>query len=138
MSCVGKLFNFEKFIAQSAVETLCDTVLPWTARLNLQSLNTELTKPLTHRFGNELWAVIATYMFRHAIHRKQLRQTVDNVSRFESSRHVQRNATTSKFIDDYEPLQRLATLGSIEDKIPTPDMVCMRRPMTMACVCTLP
>ncbi len=41
MNCVGKLFNLEKFIAQSAVETLCDTVLPWTARLDVYHLDQE-------------------------------------------------------------------------------------------------
>ena len=54
-----------------------------------------------------VYAVVAAYVFRHPIHHEQLRQTVNDVSRFESSRHIQRNATTSELIDYHEPLQRL-------------------------------
>ena len=138
MSGVGKLFNAEQFVAQATVEALSEAVLPRTTWFNVKRLDSKFRQPVSYRLGNKLRAIVAANMLRHAVHHKQLRQPIDDVSRLKATRYIQCDTAASEFINDDEPFQGLSTLCTIKDEIPTPNMIRMCRSMTMACVGSRP
>jgi len=65
-------FAVEEFVTQFAVEALAIAVLPWTARLDVSSPGSNGCDPIPERLGDELRAVVRTYMRRDAPRDEQL------------------------------------------------------------------
>ena len=60
----AKRFAIEQLVTQTAVERLDKTILPRTARLDVQRRGAGVLEPMLNRIGDELTAVVAAQMLR--------------------------------------------------------------------------
>ena len=106
-----------------AVEALGVAVLPRAARLDVQRLHARSRQELADRSGDELRAVVAADVLRHAADGEQLDQHVDHVLGRDPPIDLQRQALPRVLIHDRQPLQRATVGRPIEHEVPGPDVV---------------
>src|SRR5690606_25430213 len=105
---VVEYLDGQELIAHSAMEALSKTVLPGTARRDVQRLDADLFQPAADRRGDELRPVVATNVPRYTTHREQLSQRIDHVLTGDAASHFQSQTLPRVFVDDREPLEQAA------------------------------
>ena len=106
---------------------------------HVQRTGTRPLQPRTHYLGHELRAVVATEPTRRAAApRRDFGQDDPNVLGCHALSRLQRQAFTSIFIYETQPLEATAVAGTIEDKVPCPYVVLPTRRPEMTGVPILP
>ncbi len=134
---VGKLLAVHQLVAQPAEERFGIAVLPGTARLDVQHLQARSLAMSADRLGDELGAVVAANVPRHAAHQEQIRQHIDHPLGRDAAIHFQCQTFARVFVGDREPLQRLPRRGPIVDEVPRPNMILVFRATPHATVATV-
>src|ERR1700677_4510061 len=116
------------------MEALGIAVLPRTAWLDVQRIDLRRFQPRTDRLGDELRAVVAADVHRHAPHRRQLDQHVDHITGPHVPLYLQRQTFPRELVDHAQPLDAPSIAGAIEDEVPGPHMIPVRRTLTDAAV----
>ena len=105
----------------------------------VQRTGTRPLQPRTHYLGHELRAVVATEPTRRAaVPGRDFGQDDPNVLGCHASSCLQRQAFTSIFIYETQPLEATAVAGTIEDKVSCPYVVLPTRRPEMTGVPILP
>ncbi len=86
---VFKHLTVHEFVPDTAVETLSVSILPGAARFDIQRSHADLLQPTANRLGQELTAVVAAEMLRHAVSPKQFSQLVDHILAGDVPVHLQ-------------------------------------------------
>ncbi|SMP43887.1 hypothetical protein SAMN06265222_1011023 [Neorhodopirellula lusitana] len=89
-------------IAQSAIETFADAVLPGRAWFDLKDLHADHRQPLLDRRRDEFRTVVASKSFWNAVHAEQLYQRVDCIFARDATPNLDRQALPSVFVDDVQ------------------------------------
>ncbi len=114
--CFGqaqKQFAIEAFISEFAVKRFYVSVFPRAARLDKQRPYAGSLQPSSDRLRGELWAVIATDMFRPASNRKQLLENLHNIFALEFPGNFYSQTFTCKFINNAEHPEPPAFLRAV-------------------------
>ena len=77
--------------------------------------------------GCELRAIIRSNMVRHISSHHQVRQDSENALAVQATGHVERQALTSKLINDREHTELAAILRAVLDEVIGPDVVARLR-----------
>ena len=124
---VVEYFQGKKLVSEAAIEALDECILPRAPGLNVERAYIELCKPLAQGFGDELRAVVAANESRKPSLRRDCNKTIDHVFALETVADFKAEILTRELVDDHQPLQLLARGGSIEDKVPAPNVIGMLR-----------
>ena len=119
--------SVEQLIPELPVEALVVTVLPGTARFNVERLNTNLAQPLPNYPGRELVTIVRADALGNAMLYKKLCQTVQNIIRLQASLHHKGQALPAVFVDDGQDPQGTPVMGPVGHKVIRPDMIPMSR-----------
>src|ERR1700683_3324696 len=109
-------------------------VLPRTARFDIQPVDLRRLQPRADRLGDKLRAVVAADVHRHAPHRRQLDQNINHITGPQVPLYLQRQASPRELVDHAQPLDAPSIAGAIEDEVPGPHMIPVRRTLTDAAV----
>ena len=91
-SQVFKHLTVHELVPDTAVETLGVSILPRTARFDIQCSHADLLQPVANRLGQELTAVVTAKVLRHAVSSEQLRQLVNYILAGDVPVHLQGQA----------------------------------------------
>lgn len=122
-SQVFKHLTVHELVPDSAVETLGVAILPGTARFDIQRSHADLLQPTANRLGQELTAVVATEVLRHAVSSDQIGQNVDHILAGDVSVHLQGQTLPGILVYNREPLERGPGFCPIKNKIAAPHVV---------------
>ncbi len=131
-SQVFKHLTVHELVPDMAVETLGVSILPGTARFDIQRSYADLFQPTANCLGQELTAVVAAKVLRHAVSWEQLRQLVDHILAGDVSVHLQGQALPGILVYNREPLERGPSFCPIKNKIAAPHVVFPFCSMAMA------
>ena len=95
-------------IAQAAIKTFTQAVLPRRAWLDIQHFHADQGQPGLDRRRDKLGTVVATKSFRHAMHREQFGQRIDRVFARDAAANFDRQALTSVLVNDVQKADRPA------------------------------
>jgi len=70
-------FAVQEFIAQLAVERFTASILPWTARLDVQRFGTDAVQPVAHYFRRHFGTIVGTNVLRDAVGQHHVGQRLD-------------------------------------------------------------
>jgi len=129
---VVELLHVQQLVSKAAVKRLDVAVLPRRARLDVKRLNVRLHQMSPKRLSNELGAIVATNMTRHAARLEQLHQHVEHSIRSDAATDIQRQAFASKLIDDDQALERTTVTSRVVNEVHRPHMILELRSMTNA------
>src|SRR5262249_6642570 len=122
-----------------AVKRLRVTVPPGTRRRHVQRPRTGPLQPTPHHLGRELRAVVTADALRRAsTPGRDLGQDGANLLGVHAPARLQGQAFTRVLINQTQPLEASAVTGTIEDKVPCPNVVLPARGAEMAGVGVLP
>lgn len=122
-SQVFKHLTVHELVPDSAVETLSVSILPGTAWFDIQSSHADLFQPTANLLGQELTAVVATEVLRHAVSSDQVGQHVDHILAGDVSVHLQGQTLPGILVYNREPLERGPGFCPIKNKIAAPHVV---------------
>ena len=117
----------EQLVAKLRVEALAIAVLPRAAGHDVGRSRPDSGNPLTHRPGNELWAVVGTNVAGHAAQDEQVGKRVDHVDGFQLPSDPDRQAFPGELVDDVEHSEAPSVVGAVLNEVVGPDMVGMFR-----------
>jgi hypothetical protein len=123
----GKERPLEELIPETTVETLPETVLPGTTRINVIGLNLPARQPGFHRMRDELWPVVAPQKHRRFVRSHQRRQGLDHFLGRQGGRHHNREAFACEVIADGPYLEFCPVLETVKEKVVRPDMARIQR-----------
>src|SRR3954452_6688366 len=114
----------EELVAELAVKRLRVTVLPGTRRRHVQRPRTGPLQPTPDHLGRELRAVVAADPVGWpSAPGRDLGQDDTDLLGGHAPACLQRQAFTGILINQTQPLETSAVTGTIEDKVPGPDVV---------------
>src|SRR5262249_55085542 len=123
----------QELVADLAVKRLGVAVLPGTPRRHRQRPGAGALQPRPHHLGDELRPVVAAHPTRRpAATGRDRRQDDPDILRRHAPARLQRQAFSSIFINDTQPLEASTVAGTIEDEVPGPDVVLAARGPEMA------
>lgn len=126
---IRKHLQVQQLIAQAAVETFGVTIFPRGTWFHVQRLDPGRRQVPADRAGDKLRAVVAADVVGHAALQEDLRQDVDHVGGRDGPFHLQGQALPRVLVDQTEDLQWAASLVSVVDEVPGPDVVLAARPL---------
>jgi len=113
----------EQLVAQARIKTFDEAVLPRAAGGDVGGLCADRGDPLPHRRGEELRPIIGPNVLGHAAQDEQIREEIDDVDRFEPTRHPNGQALMGELVDNIEQADFAPVMGTLLEKIVGPDMV---------------
>ena len=99
------------------------SVLPRTARIDVDGADAHLLEPVLDVPGDELGTVVATDVVRHAPLGHGPRQGVEDVLALELTAHFDPEALPAVFVNEGQHLQGHSVISAVVHEIPTPDFV---------------
>src|SRR6185437_10919242 len=121
-----------------AVERFAVTVLPRTARCNIQRRDLSCFQPPLDRSRDELWPVVRTNRSRRAVLRFQPRQDRHYILRRHPPLHFQRQTLAREFVHHRKPFQSPSVACFVHGEIPAPYVVLVLRFLHRAAVFAVP
>ena len=83
----GELLAVEALIAETTVETFNESVLPWTARLDVRRSDFNLLQEVANSFADELGTIVAAHKCRRPSQDEEVGESVDHVGRVQLPLH---------------------------------------------------
>src|SRR6202158_5189339 len=134
-----ELLAVQELVAELAVKRLRVTVLPGTLRPHVQRPGSGPLQPTPYHLGRELRAVVAAdAVGRPSTPDRYLGQDDTNLLGGHAPACLQCQAFTGVLINQAQPLETSAVTGTIEDKVPCPNVVFPTRGTEVAAVGVLP
>src|SRR6185437_243416 len=121
-----------------AVERFAVTVLPRTARCNIQRRDLSCFQLPLDRSRDELWPVVRTNRSRRAVLRFQPRQDRHYILRRHPPLHFQRQTLAREFVHHRKPFQSPSVACFVHGEIPAPYVVLVLRFLHRAAVFAVP
>src|SRR5262245_57967309 len=118
-----KPFEAQTLVAELAVETLRDAILPRLAGLDQRCADTLRDDPGQQGFGHELRSVVAAQERRRAPCAHQARQHLDHARRADAAVHLDRQTLLGELVRYGKTLELLAVGAMIEHEVVGPDLV---------------
>ena len=112
----------EQLIAQTAVKTLSNVVVPGMSRLCIGGLHPLLDKPGFETRLDELWPIVAFDVGRSRMAMQQLGQNALRAGCRKGGCHVNRQTHAGKIIADCQDAQIRASLGGIGNEVQRPHL----------------
>ena len=117
-----------RYIPEATVEAFDKRILPRAARLNVYGIDLVSFQPTLDGLSDQLRAVVAADTFRCAQTTNGLFQCLDNILGRERTPGFQYDAITAVFVYDAQDTDASTILSHVMNKIPTPDIICLRSP----------
>ena len=124
--------TIEQLITKLSVEALAVAIFPGTAWFYVSGLGAHSCNPLPERQGNELRAVVRTYVGRDAPFDEEIAQRLDDLGGLQTSGHTDGNRFACELIDNTEHPECLSVVGAVGDEVVGPHMVGAFWPQTDA------
>src|SRR5271155_5002348 len=118
-----KDLSIQAFIPQLPVEALAVTVLPRTARLDVQRSRSHVPQPLPKFLGHELRTVVRSNILWNSAPEHHIRQRLDDLITPKSSSYSNRQALPRVFIDHRQHADRSALMGHRTHEVIAPDVI---------------
>ena len=118
----------QQLIPQFPVEALVVAVLPRTARLYVERLDTDSAQPPPNQLCCELRPVVRTQMLGWTVASKEIGENLDNIMGAHPSSDLDRQALPRVLVEHGQQLQRSTVVGARAHEVVGPDMVLVSWP----------
>ena len=125
--CVEDL-SVQELVSELAVEALVVAVLPRTARLYVERLDTDSAQPPPNQLCCELRPVVRTQMLGWTVASKEIGENLDNIMGSSPSSDLDRQALPRVLVEHGQQLQRSTVVGARAHEVVGPDMVLVSWP----------
>ena len=125
--CVEDL-TVQELLPQLTVEALVVAVLPRTARLDVERLDTDAGQPPSHELRRELRTVVRAKMLRRTVPREELSQDLEHVMGSKLSSDLDRHTLPRVLVEHRQQLQSSTIVRPCAHEVVGPDMITVQRP----------
>ena len=118
----GEDFHIEQFVAQLGIEALIVSVLPRTARLDIECSHADPAEPRAYCLGPEFAAIVRSDMLGRSVDGEQIREAMQDIVRVQLAGDDDCQTLASELVDYSQHAEFAPILSAIFDKIIGPDM----------------
>jgi hypothetical protein len=123
--CRPELLPFQSLFPETGMKTLDIPILPWTARINVEGMDLDVSKPALQCCFYEFRSIVASDICRRSMSLYQPIKLSEHVCGSNTPSHMNQMTFPSVLIDYREHLQPTAPHSSVVNKVPAPHMAAM-------------
>ncbi len=125
-------FAGKELVSQLGIEAFTITVLPWTARFDVEGLDAQPRKPGTQGLLNEFRAIVRPDVIRWPMFEEQICQDLQHNPGIKPTLYPYGQTFPCELINHTQHTEGAAIMGAIQNKVIAPHMVSVLWPQANA------